>query len=209
MEKRIQSPHFFLHYYGYHDRPLQEFVVAIYKKMRHPTLSSVFMTFMNGVYQFPSLVTKGAAPVIPSSIANDNVDKRSKLRIVFFSSHLGGNEPHGLLIIDVIRRLPSRIFECIAIGVGTKAPSQEFIAAVNGNYFGVGTNDHRAVELLAQLAPDCLVFGEVMNEGMLYFLAQNRFAPIQVLLMGAPVTSGFTTIDYFISGDRVEHVSNM
>ncbi len=171
------------------------------QKISHPSLF-VFSPIKN---QYPSLL---APTHHHEKIFAHNEAERSKLRVVFISSHFGGNEPHGMLLIDVIRRLPSRFFECIAIGTGAKEPSQAFIEAVKGNYHGIGTNDHHARELLHLLRPDCLIFGEVMNDGLLFFLAQTRFAPLQVLVMGAPVTSGFSTIDYFLSGDRLENVSN-
>lgn len=44
-----------------------------------------------------------------------------------------------------------------------------------------------------------------MNETLIHFLAFQRFAPVQVLVMGAPVSGGISSIDYFISGDRLEH----
>jgi predicted O-linked N-acetylglucosamine transferase (SPINDLY family) len=195
--------------------------MKMYEKISHPSLVHL-ISIQN--HKFPKIVSTEVAPLIPNTNLNFNVNlnhlphditppqdenekKRSRLRIVFISSHFGGNEPHGLLLIDVIRRLPSKLFECIAIGVGTKEPSRRFVDAVNGKFYGVGSNDRRARELLQSLKPDCLVFGEVLNEGFLFFLAQTRFAPLQVLVMGAPVTSGFSTIDYFISGDRLEHVS--
>lgn len=181
--------------------------MKMYEKIRQPSPSSVTL---NKNYQFPKVVSPLAAPFVPhltfTKMLMQGVNTRSKLRIIFISSHFGGNEPHGLLLLDVIRRLPSSLFECFAIGVGTKNPSQTFIESVNYKYFGVGTNDRHTRELLIELSPDALVFGEVMNEGMLFSLAQTRFAPIQILVMGAPVTSGFSTIDYFISGDRLEHV---
>ena len=109
--------------------------------------------------------------------------------------------------MDVMKRIPARIFECIAVGVGTKEPSREFIN-VTSAYYNAGNSDVRARDIVSSLRPDCVVFGEVMNEAILYFLAHERFAPIQILLMGAPVTSGMTTLDYFLSGDRLEHVSS-
>ena len=209
MEKRVQSPHFYLQYYGYHDRPLQELVIRMYEKITHPSLLD--MTSIQS-HKYPNIVSKEVAPLLIShlnfnKLISESENERSKLRIIFMSSHFGGNEPHGLLLLDVIRRLPTNLFECIAFGIGTKEPSHAFISAVNGNYYSIGTNDDRARELLRLLKPDCLVFGEILNEGLLFFLAQTRFAPLQVLAMGAPVSSGFSTIDYFISGDRLEHVS--
>lgn len=177
----------------------------MFEKIGHPTLLNLKMI---SNHKYSSKVSKELAPLVQGKAAAIDTERRPKLRIVFISSHFGGNEPHGLLMIDVIRRLPSKLFECIAIGVGRKAPSTAFINALNGNYHGVGTNDQTVRDLVTSLEPDCLIFGEVMNDGTLFTLAQNRFAPIQILVMGAPVTSGFSrTIDYFISGDRLEHVS--
>jgi predicted O-linked N-acetylglucosamine transferase (SPINDLY family) len=120
----------------------------------------------------------------------------------------GGNEPHGLLLIDIIRRLPKELFESIAIGLGNKPPSESFLDAVSGNYFSVGYNEEYAKNLLSSQEFDCIVFAENLNDGTMHFLAYNRFAPVQILVMGAPVTSSIPTIDYFISGDRLEHVSH-
>ena len=69
----------------------------------------------------------------------------------------------------------------------------------------MGRNDAYASALLVSLKLDCVVFAEGMNEAMIYFLAFQRFAPVQILVMGAPVSSGISSIDYFISGDRLEH----
>lgn len=63
-------------------------------------------------------------------------ERETKIRIAFVSSHFGGNEPHGLLLVDVMRRLPSEKFECIAIGIGSKQPGEAFIDS-HGNYYSV------------------------------------------------------------------------
>jgi hypothetical protein len=38
----------------------------------------------------------------------------------------------------------------------------------------------------------------------MYFLGYQRFADVQVMVMGAPVTSGIDTFDFFISGELLE-----
>lgn len=182
--------------------------MTMYDKLRHPSIPYVSMSDM---YHYPDYVSMNTGPIVPflkrnEDILNHTARKRSKIRIVFISSHFGGNAPHGLLLIDVIKQLPVKLFDCHAIGIGPVQPSQMFIDVFSGHYYNIGTNDHKARAILTDLSPDCVVFGEVMNEGLSYFLAQTRYAPIQIILMGAPVTSGFSTIDYFISGDRLEHV---
>ena len=39
----------------------------------------------------------------------------------------------------------------------------------------------------------------------MYFLGYQRFADVQILVMGAPVTSGIGTFDFFVSGELLEH----
>jgi predicted O-linked N-acetylglucosamine transferase (SPINDLY family) len=43
------------------------------------------------------------------------------------------------------------------------------------------------------------------SEPSTHFLGHARLAPVQVLFWGNPMTSGNSAIDYFISGDRLEH----
>ena len=111
----------------------------------------------------------------------------------------------GLLLIDVIRRLPKKAFVIMAVGIGAKKPSDDFVDALSGNYHSVGYNDVLARRLLMNEELDCLIFAEMQNEAVVHFLGYQRFAPIQILVMGSPVTSGNPSIDYFISGDRLEH----
>ena len=194
--QKIQSPpHFYLHYYGFQDRHLNDLVHRMFRAISHPSLSTV-----------SSSLSSYTLPVLRSEHRGDT--SLQKLRIAFVSCLFGGNEPHGLLLIDVIRRLPKKLFESIAIGLGSKAPSESFLDAVSGNYFSVGYNEEEAKNILSSQKFDCIVFAENLNDGMMHFLAYNRFAPVQILVMGAPVTSSIPTIDYFISGDRLEHVSN-
>jgi len=79
------------------------------------------------------------------------------------------------------------------------------LVSVDGAY-EVGYDSRAARTLLMSLELDCLVFAEAMNEAIVYSLGYQRFAPVQVLVMGSPVTSGIPTFDYFLSGDLLEHV---
>jgi len=135
--------------------------------------------------------------------------KRKKKLIVFVSCLIGGNEPHGQLIVDVIKRLPSRLFESSAIGIGGTPPSDDFVSALTGKFYSAGNDREIARSILSSLRPDCVVFSENINNPIVHFLGYERWSPIQVLLMGAPVTGGIPSIDYFLSGDRLEHVSSM
>jgi hypothetical protein len=140
--------------------------------------------------------------------AHNTGTKGEKKLIVFVSCLIGGNEPHGQLVREVIKRLPSRLFETSAIGIGSIPPAKDFISVLTGEFYSAGNDREKVRSLLTLLRPDALVFIENLNCPIMHYLAFQRFAPIQVLLMGAPLTGGIPTIDYFLSGDRLEHVSS-
>ena len=213
----IQTPHFHLHYYGFHDRPIQELVAKMYQVLCPAELFQVAhnvkpetiiwnhpqsIPYHNPLHRTSDSMTQTAA----QSTNNNNDSTQPKLRIGFISSLFGNNEPHGLLLVDVIRRLPKSIFESFAIGIGVAQPSKLFMDAVSGNYIKVGFNDGLIRKTLKTLQLDCLVYAEMQNEAILHFLGFERHAPVQIVVMGAPVTSGNPSIDYFMSGDRLEMV---
>jgi predicted O-linked N-acetylglucosamine transferase (SPINDLY family) len=134
--------------------------------------------------------------------------KHRRKTIVFVSCLFSGSEPHGQLVLDVIKRLPKVIFECAAVGIGSKTPGKNFLSAVNGKYYAAGHDRDKAAQLIMSLNPECIVYVENLNSPIIHFLAYERFAPIQILLMGGPLTAGIPSIDYFLSGDRLEHVSS-
>ena len=45
----------------------------------------------------------------------------------------------------------------------------------------------------------------MQNEAVAHILGFGRFAPVQILAMGSPVTSGNDAIDYFVSSSRMEY----
>eukprot|EP00957_Ditylum_brightwellii_P057704 4375595-Ditylum_brightwellii.AAC.1 len=108
------------------------------------------------------------APFIPEQ-SNQAVhvtqERRQKLRVGFISSLFGGDAPH--------------------VGIGSKKPSRDFVDAT-AEYFHVGYYDELAREVLISQKLDCLVFAEMQNEAIAHFLGYYRFAPIQILVMGAP-----------------------
>jgi predicted O-linked N-acetylglucosamine transferase (SPINDLY family) len=169
---------------GYHDLPLQREVYAMFTELCPPNLFEVS----------PHLLKPTIRP------------SNAKKRVGFISSLIGDDEPHGLLVLDVIHSLSTTdYFEFFVISNGQKSPSSEFFRATGGNVYTTGFDDNKARELLKSLELDCLVYLEAMNDAMMYFLGYQRFAKVQLLAMGSPVTSGFHTFDYFVSGDLLEH----
>lgn len=186
--------HFHIQFYGFHDRPSLERVSMLLSKVSKPLSYPASPEIHLALNNFQSYNNE-----------KPNTTQIKRKTIVFVSCLFSGSEPHGQLVIDVIKRLPKLIFECIAVGIGSKPPGNNFLSALNGNYYASGNNRDMAAELIVSLNPECVVFVENINSPIMHFLAYERFAPIQILLMGAPITGGIPSIDYFLSGDRLEH----
>ena len=61
-----------------------------------------------------------------------------------------------------------------------------------------------AVRVLAEMRPDIIFYPEVGMSGTAQRLAADRLAPVQCCAIGHPVTTGLSTIDYFVSGELIE-----
>lgn len=59
-------------------------------------------------------------------------------------------------------------------------------------------------EVIRSRELDVLVFLDVGMDGMTQALAATRFAPVQAMLWGHPVTSGLPTIDWFLGAEEME-----
>ena len=204
--------HFHIQFYGFHDRPTLERLSSLLSILSRPFISE----FPN-IYPAPKHdIGVNLCPIqstqhfLRQATITHNHDSTSSIQqrtIVFISCLFSGNEPHGQLVIDIIKRLPREIFNCVAVGIGSKAPGETLLQALNGKYYVAGHSRQKAAQILVSLNPDCVVYVENINNPTIHFLAYERFAPIQILLMGSPITSGIASIDYFLSGDRLEHVS--
>ena len=61
-----------------------------------------------------------------------------------------------------------------------------------------------AVRVLSEMRPDIIFYPEVGMSGTAQRLAADRLAPVQCCAIGHPVTTGLSTIDYFVSGELIE-----
>ena len=176
----VQVPHFYVHYYGWHDLPLNIAVADMFSLLCPPSLFEVANHLVSGEN---------------NAISSSNGQKK---RVGFVSSLIGGDEPHGLLVLDIIRSLKGTgLFEFYVVSAGSKPLSQEFYEHSNGVY-SIGFDEFQARAVLKSLELDCLIYLESMNEAMVHLLGYQRYAREQILVMGSPVTSGMPTFDYFV-----------
>lgn len=174
-EKQVVPIHFRLAYQASNDRELQT-------------------RFASGVRQPHPL----AAPVTRKPNGRIHVAFVSK----FLVNHTVGHLTEGL-----ITRLPRDEFHVSVVHLGTPANESDVasrIAARADTRVCVPLSPSLARESLRELRPDLVVFPEVGMDPVCHALIYQRFAPVQAVLWGHPVTTGSPMIDAFLSWDAAE-----
>ncbi|CAN5531255.1 tetratricopeptide repeat protein [soil metagenome] len=119
---------------------------------------------------------------------------------VGFVSGLFKNQTVGLWMQGLIAKLDRARFEVVVIST---APHNDevgqFIREHADRYVVVSPALPAAREAIAQLELDVLIFADIGMEPFTATLAHSRFAPVQCVMWGHPITSGMPTIDYYIS----------
>ena len=86
----------------------------------------------------------------------------------------------------------------------TNDDSTRKIAGAADSFVETRTDVLSLGNLIREAQLDVLVYPEVGMDARHQALAALRLAPIQCVLYGHPVTSGASTVDYFLSGDAME-----
>jgi predicted O-linked N-acetylglucosamine transferase (SPINDLY family) len=104
-----------------------------------------------------------------------------------------------------VNQLDRRSFRVFGYHAGTQVDSETKIAAAACDRFVQGPQsiDEWRQAILAD-APHVLIYPEIGMDPVAAALAAQRLAAVQCTRFGHPVTSGFPTIDYFLSSDLME-----
>jgi protein O-GlcNAc transferase len=132
--------------------------------------------------------------------------QHGRIHVAFVSKFLV-NHTVGHLTEGLITELPRDEFHVSVIHLGTPPGGSDVasrIAARADTRRCVPLSPHLAGESLRELRPDIVVFPEVGMDAVCHALAFQRFAPIQAVLWGHPVTTGSPMIDAFLSWDAAE-----
>jgi protein O-GlcNAc transferase len=169
---------FYLAYNGVNNRDLQEMISALYALER-------------------------------SWLRDDLVEGRAQtslIRVGFASKYFGSMEPHGMLLEGIVRGLPRSLFWVVVCPVpgGDGTPIAEGMARAADELRPLSLSLAESRSTLAGLNLDVLIYADLTSEPVSHFLAHARLAPVQVAFWGNPITSGSPSIDYFVSGDRLE-----
>lgn len=133
-----------------------------------------------------------------------NLDSRKVIRVGFISEHFF-RHTIGWLYRNLIRDLPRDRFEIFLIRTATEADELTKEIEEYADSTLVVPNDLKtAQELITELRLDVLFYADIGMKIFTYFLAHARLAPVQAVGWGHPVTTGISTIDYFVSSELIE-----
>ena len=127
-----------------------------------------------------------------------------RIKIGFASMHFR-RHTIGKLNAGLIGHLDRDKFHVVVFrGSGCTDTMAQQIAASADTCVTLASDLQAAQAQIAEHELDVLFYTDVGLDGMSYYLAHARLAPLQCVTWGHPLTTGIPTIDYFISSDDLE-----
>jgi len=172
----LHGSSFYLAYQGLNDRDLMLKIGTVFQKLLPP------------------------APNRVKHVHND----QPKIGIV--SRFLAPSHTIGRLMQGIIQHLSRDKFQVVTFSVGRDTayvpqgdehPQDVFVVLPENNI-------EQAAREIMNHQPDILLYADLGMNVTTYCLAGMRLAPVQCVTWGHPVTSGLSTIDYFISSKWIE-----
>ncbi len=170
---------FFLGYQGYNDRDLQ----SMYGGMACGLMSKRY-------------------PPLPSPPAPQ---RGERIRVGIVSGYFWRHTVWKILVKGWVEQLDRNRFEVLGYHTGSIQDQETRVASKVCDRFVTGPLPlARWRQIIAQDAPHVLLYPDIGMDQMSAALAAQRLAPVQCNSWGHPDTSGFPTIDYFLSSDLME-----
>ena len=133
-----------------------------------------------------------------------SVSSGDKLKVGFISAFLN-NHTIGKLNRGIIANLSRDRFHVNVFSIGSHSDEiSQFIRKHADVYSNLPKNILFIQDVLKQQDLDILFYTDIGMEPFTYVLAFSRFAPVQCVTWGHPMTTGIDTIDYFISTEDME-----
>lgn len=175
---QVGSTNFYLAYHGYNERELQKKTADVFRSIT-PVLT----------YEAPHIGRRR---------------REGKIRLGICSRHLSFHTI-GILWADLFARLDREKFEISLFHTQPLAHRipQSLMQRVD-HEFRLPINIKEARKIMEKQELDILYYPDLGMEPLTYFLAFNRLAPVQCTTWGHPLTTGISTIDYFVSSKQLE-----
>lgn len=133
------------------------------------------------------------------------ISENERIRVGIVSGFFRNHSVYKMPVRGWIQTLDRSAFEVVCYHTQNRIDHCTREAASACAKFVQGPKSTRQwVAEISSDAPDILIFPEIGMDPMAGKLAALRLAPVQATSWGHPVTSGFPTIDYFISSDAME-----
>lgn len=132
-------------------------------------------------------------------------DGRSRMRIGIVSAHIHHHSVWNAIVRGWLQQIDKRRFELEVFHLGTARDAETDFAAAHCERLTQG--DRRLGDWAAAITerlPDALIYPEVGMDITTPRLASMRLAPVQIAAWGHPETTGFPTIDYYLSAAGFE-----
>jgi predicted O-linked N-acetylglucosamine transferase (SPINDLY family) len=174
--KEMGGPMFYLAYQGCNDRDVQQQIARLYQRA-YPAAAHI--------------------PPLPPP-------HPGKPTIGFISAHFC-NHTIGKLTHGIIANLARDLFRVVVFSIGDRQDEMARRLRRHADEFVVlPKNLAFSRETVLQHHVDVLVYPDIGMEPVTYFLAMSRLAPVQCVTWGHPMTTGLSTMDYFISSTDLE-----
>jgi len=146
---------------------------------------------------------RNAAPSLTLA-APPNPPKRPKPKVAVVSAHLRQHSV-GFVSYGMIRDLPRDLVSVTV--VRPQFPADDLTAKIDAwsdEVVFLPSSLREARQTLVDLAPDVILYADIGQEALTYYLAFARIAPIQCALWGHPDTTGITSLDAYLSSKSFE-----
>ena len=128
----------------------------------------------------------------------------SRIRIAFVSKNFC-NHTIGRLNLGLVAGLDRSRFEVTTcVFPGTADAFQAKFQQASDHFLTLPGEPGLAAQALAEHQPDLIFYTDLGMDPATYQMAHNRLAPIQFTSWGHPITTGISTIDYFISCEDMD-----
>lgn len=180
------NTHFYLSYHGYNNLGINRKLSGLYRKLVPAA------NFVN--------------PLLPDLRRLQH--PASKVRLAFVSKNFS-NHTIGRLNIGLVQGLDRSRFEVTTcVFPGTADAFQAKFQEASDHFLVLPGEPSSAAQVLADHQPDAIFYTDLGMDPTTYQMAHNRLAPIQFTSWGHPITTGISTIDYFLSSEGMDQESS-